>query len=178
MEKPRYIVGVDPDVYKSGVAVLETRTGTFEIIQALNIIEFISLVGGKMLSLALRYGGTSNVVFVIEDSDSTTNWHLPPGTSPRAAAAIGHGAGLCHATQRHLEEIAKSVHFQVILHSPLKKSWMGRDGKITQEEITQFMPGLPKKLNQECRDAALLAWNYAGLPIHIPPGFYAAMRKK
>jgi hypothetical protein len=42
--------------------------------------------------------------------------------------------------------------------------WHGRDGKITQEEIAAFT-GIDGRHNQEERDAALLAWIYAGLPI-------------
>lgn len=97
--------------------------------------------------------------------------------NPRAAAAIGHGSGLCHATQRHIKEWCEHLEFTVVLQHPLKKSWMGRDGKITQDELTQFVPNLPKKMNQECRDAVLLAWNEAGLPIRIPASFYIEHKK-
>jgi hypothetical protein len=51
--------------------------------------------------------------------------------------------------------------------------WKGRDGKITHEElqhlaiITDKTNHITNKTNQEARDAALLAWEYAGLPIRI-----------
>ena len=44
--------------------------------------------------------------------------------------------------------------------------WQGKDGKITQQEIASFT-GITGRNNQEERDAALLAWVYAGLPIKI-----------
>ena len=43
----------------------------------------------------------------------------------------------------------------------------GKDRKISQEEIEQFIPDFPKRSNQEGRDAALLAWDYAGFPIRL-----------
>lgn len=168
MEKPIFIIGIVPDVEKSGVAVLYTETRQFTIIQAASLYEVLVLFAETKKTI--MEGGTA--VIVIEDSDNTSNWHLSSKVSPRAAAAIGHGAGMCHATQRHFEEFAKVCSLEVVKQKPLKKTWMGRDGKITQEEIMQFIPGLPKKMNQECRDAALLAWNEAGLPISIPAGFY------
>jgi len=106
---------------------------------------------------------------IIEDSDSTTNWHLNSNVGPHKAAAIGHGAGLCHATQRHLYEYAVSVGLDVKLQKPLRKCWKGRDGKITQEEITSFMTGFPQRSNQECRDSALIAWVVGNMPIRLHP---------
>jgi hypothetical protein len=49
---------------------------------------------------------------------------------------------------------------------PLKKCWKGRDGKITHEELARFT-GLMGHTNQDGRDAALLAWVRAGLPIRL-----------
>lgn len=45
--------------------------------------------------------------------------------------------------------------------------WSGPDGKITHEELVA-VTGLKKsRSNQEERDAALLAWRLAGLPLRI-----------
>lgn len=49
-----------------------------------------------------------------------------------------------------------------------KSNWHlnGKDGKITHEELASFT-GVKERTNQEGRDAALLAWTYAGLPIRM-----------
>lgn len=174
MNKPKFIIGIDPDVKKSGFAVLDVDAKEIVQVEALSFPDLILMLNRICIDNRLEFGQPklSGVQIVIEDSDDTTNWHLPAGVNTRAAAAIGHNVGLCHATQRHIQEWAVNLGFDVKLTKPLKKEWMGRDGKITQEEIMQFIPGLPKKMNQECRDAALLAWNEAGLPIRIPAGFY------
>ena len=174
MEKPKFIIGIDPDVNKSGFALLNVEAKKITQVEALSFPDLIMTLNGLCFEQRKRFGQRKpfGLLVVIEDSDDTTNWHLPTGVNARAAAAIGHNVGLCHATQRHIKEWAENLDYDIKLIKPLKKEWMGRDGKITQEEIMQFIPGLPKKMNQECRDAALLAWNEAGLPICIPAGFY------
>lgn len=191
-QKPRYIIGIDPDIEKSGYAVVDRLTRTVDIVKAVSFVELMQdlnymkihgyrstkeIADDKMFVLNVNYG-PKTFCLVIEDSDNTTNWHIEGNRmSVRVASAIGHKVGLCHAVGRLIREWAENLGMQVIMQCPLKKEWMGRDGKITQDEIMQFIPGLPKKMNQECRDAALLAWCYANLPIRIPPEFYVAKKQ-
>ena len=57
----------------------------------------------------------------------------------------------------------------VKLIKPLRKIWHGRDKKITHDELCQITKMINvRRTNQEERDAALLAWEHAGLPIRIP----------
>ena len=163
MEKHRYIIGIDPDVEKSGMACLDMETRQVEV---------CAIVFPELLQSLLRYVD-EDVAIVIEDSDMSVNWHYGSADKPGIIAAKGRSVGMCHATTRHIREICDYLGFDVYMQRPLRKMWKGPDGKITQEEIMQFIPGLPKKMNQECRDAALLAWNEAGLPIRIPASFYA-----
>lgn len=68
---------------------------------------------------------------------------------------------------RKIVEMAKHYGLTVDEVKPLRKCWRGREGKITHEELAQFIPGLPKRTTQDIRDAALLAWTYAGFPIKM-----------
>ncbi|MBO4498792.1 MAG: hypothetical protein J5732_00870 [Bacteroidaceae bacterium] len=173
MSKPKYIIGIDPDVEKSGVAFLDVERRCFETVKSMAFPELMMYINSMHVKRELGLPFTKDAVtIVIEDSDSSTNWHLSSKMGVREAAATGRNVGLCNATQRHIKEWCEHLGFTVALQHPLKKSWMGRDGKITQEELMQFVPGLPKRINQECRDACLLAWNYANLPIRIPADFY------
>ena len=61
----------------------------------------------------------------------------------------------------------KVMGIDVIEQRPLKKCWKGPDGKITHDELAYFIPGLPQKTNSEERDALLLMWNEANLPMKI-----------
>ena len=65
-----------------------------------------------------------------------------------------------------LTAILVTIGYEVIEQAPLRKCWKGRDGKITQIELNYFT-GITGRTNQEARDAALIAWNFAGFPIRI-----------
>ena len=169
MSRPRYIIGIDPDVDRTGVALVDREGRRLEYAGALTFADCVKYLDG----IAAMYP-SEDVEVVIEDSDTSTNWHygsilfdkrLAMDQKMRKAAAIGRSAGLCHATARHLREYAESCGLRVVMQRPLKKCWKGKDGKITQVEAAQFMPGLPKRCNQEVRDAALLVWCAAELPI-------------
>jgi hypothetical protein len=109
----------------------------------------------------------TDVVVVVEASWKISyNWHTHRGDSKGTVARKGNDAGRCHEVGRKIVECARYYGLEVVEKLPLKKIWRGRDGKITHEEISAFMP-IGKRSNQEERDAALLAWDYAGLPIRI-----------
>ena len=162
MKNYDYIIGIDPDVEKSGYArlrmydrVVNVETFTFpELISELEDFKFCTL--------------DEKVVVVVEASWITqSNWHLSQWERKQRAAAKGYDVGRNHETGRKIVEMCKHYGFEVVEHIPLRKCWKGKDRKITHEEITQFIPNLPKRTNQEERDAALLAWSFADLPIRI-----------
>lgn len=168
--KFEYVVGIDPDIEKSGVAFLNVNERRFERVQAMTFPELLAYID-KLAALV----GEFRPLLVIEDSDSSTNWHLhkvkASGLSLdrklRIAAAIGRSAGMCHAVIRLLNEYAQARDVDVCMKKPLRKTWRGADGKITHLECAQFMNGLPKRTSQETRDACLLCWVVAGLPIRL-----------
>ena len=58
------------------------------------------------------------------------------------------------------------IPYELIKPLPLKAGgvnlWKGKDGKITAGGLAQQPGG---RTNQEARDAALIAWTWAGLPV-------------
>ena len=165
-----YIIACDPDITRSGVAFLNVKERRFELVQAMTFPELLAYID-KLAALV----GEFRPLLVIEDSDSSTNWHLnkvkASGLSLdrklRTAAAIGRSAGMCHAVIRLLNEYAQARGVDVRMQKPLRKTWRGADGKISHLECAQFMNGLPKRTSQETRDACLLSWVVAGLPIRM-----------
>lgn len=156
--KADIIIGIDPDVNKSGVGVVNSK-GEVEVFS----FTFPELIEHLKLSAKLK---DCTVVVVEASWKISTNWHTGRGDSIRTAARKGKDAGRCHEVGRKIVECAKFYGLEVVEQLPLKKIWKGKDGKITDEEIKAFMP-IQGRTNQEERDAALLAWNYAGLPIRI-----------
>lgn len=156
--KADIVIGIDPDVNKSGVGLVNSK-GSVEVF-AFSFPELIEY-------LRLCTTMASSCVVVVEASwKISTNWHTGRGDSIRTAARKGKDAGRCHEVGRKIVECAQFYGLEVVEKLPLKKIWKGKDGKITHEEIKAFMP-IQGRTNQEERDAALLAWDYAGLPIRI-----------
>ena len=170
MNNPKTILAIDPDIERSGFALLDTQGRTFTMVQTFTISEAVK-------TLDALAAGDDKPLVVIEDSDTSTNWHVqkllasgyPLRRKLNTAAAIGRSAGLCHAIIRVLREYAESVGLEVRMQKPLRKCWKGPNGKITHDECRQFMRNLPTRTNQEMRDAALLCWVVAGLPIKVKP---------
>ena len=156
--KADIVIGIDPDVNKSGVGVVSSK-GSVEVFA----FSFPELIEHLKLSAQLK---DCTVVVVEASWKISTNWHTGRGDSIRTAARKGKDAGRCHEVGRKIVECAQYYGLEVVERLPLKKIWKGKDGKITHEEIKAFMP-IQGRTNQEERDAALLAWDYAGLPIRI-----------
>jgi len=164
MRRNGFVIGIDPDVSKSGVALLDCEAMEFKAVETQS---FADLVDYFSVLATDRYYAHKSVVIVMEDSDLSTNWHVSPRDNKATAAAKGRSVGMCHATARHLKECAEAYGLEVVPIKPLRKCWKGRDGKITHDEAAYFMRGLPRQTNPESRDAALLAWAFADFPIRV-----------
>ena len=163
MIKADVIIGIDPDTDKSGGATLDTATKEVVLFSA----SFPKLLDYLQWIRQMELQGSAKVVVVVEASwKISTNWHTKRGESIRTAARKGKDAGRCHEVGRKIVECAQYYGLEVVEKLPLKKIWKGPDGKITHEEISAFIK-MPSRSNQEQRDAALLAWDYAGFPIRI-----------
>ena len=156
--KADIIIGIDPDVNKSGVGVVSSK-GEVEVFS----FTFPELIEHLKLSSQLK---ECTVVVVEASWKISHNWHARRGDSVRVSAAKGVDQGRCAEVGKKICECARYYGLEVVERLPLKKIWKGKDGKITHEEIKAFMP-IQGRTNQEERDAALLAWDYAGLPIRL-----------
>ena len=164
MSKYDYIVGIDPDTDKSGVVTIYKDKVYCECLEFPRVIEHFLFISRKAKQ------DNETVVIVVEAGWlNETHFHLKTGDSRRVSAAKGNSVGRNHETGRKIIEMAKHYGLEVVEQRPLRKYWKGQDGKITHEELKQFIPELPSRTNQEVRDAALIAWNYAGFPIRIQP---------
>lgn len=161
--KADYIIGIDPDTDKSGIAQVRVAGREVELFSASfpPLLEYLQ----GMADLQKRMG--IKVLVVVEAAwKISTNWHTKRGESVRVSASKGIDQGRCAEVGRKIVECARYYGLDVKEQLPLKKIWKGRDGKITDEEIKAFIP-IKGRTNQETRDAALLAWNEAGFPIRI-----------
>ena len=152
-------IGIDPDVEKNGVALVERKTKKIEVTtltfsELMDYISFIKRVSER---------DSCTYMVVIE-----AGWHLHRGFSIAKAAEVGRATGRNHQTGILIAEMCEYLGVPYVLRKPLRKVWQGKDGKITAKELSVFT-GLRGRTNQEGRDAALLAWCEAGLPIKTSP---------
>ena len=157
------IIAIDPDVEKNGVAYLNCENKNLEI----STLSFPELL--DYLRYVQRCAETTqkHLVVVVEAGYMNKgNWHLNPKDTKAAAAAKGNHAGRNHETARKIVEMCKHWQMEVKEVKPLEKCWKGKDRKITHEELARFT-GVMGRTNREGRDAALLAWVYAGFSIRL-----------
>lgn len=161
--KHQNVIGIDPDIEKSGVGFLEVATRKLEV----STLSFPDLMDYFDHVVATKRETGQSVIVVVEASwMMKSNWHLKFGSRKEYAAATGYKVGQNHQTGKLICEMARAKGLEVLEHAPLRKCWKGKDGKITADELQQIT-GLIGRTNQESRDAALLAWCYANLPMRL-----------
>lgn len=161
VKKLDVIIGIDPDVEKNGVARLNCKSKNLDIttLSFPDLLDYLRCAKrqAEVVGLNLR-------VVVEAGWMNKGNWHLNPKDTKAAAAAKGNHAGRNQETGRKIVEMCRHWQIDVDEVKPLVKFWKGADRKITHEELAYFT-GITGRTNQEGRDAALLAWVYAGFSI-------------
>lgn len=165
MEKGTVIIGIDPDNNESGVgAVYDDKKFLAYKMNFPALIDYLK---------AMNESCRKKVKVVIEGGWlNKSNWHvLNKFMTAVKAAAIGRSTGMNHQTGILIVECCKHYNIPYEIIKPLKKCWKGKDGKITQDEIAYFMSsdGKMPRMNQDQRDALLLAWVCAGYKVKVKP---------
>ena len=166
IQKPHIIIAIDPDAELNGIATLTVNTRKLEL-RSLSFPETLDYL--LYIKRQCEVTNTPYIVVVEAGWLNKGNWHLVKAESHARAAAKGNSVGRNHETGRKLVEMCQ--HWQIphdtqkplILRIKGRNIWKGKDGKITHEELSAFAT-IPTRTNQEERDAALIAWQYANLP--------------
>ena len=159
------VIGIDPDVDKNGVAMLDcnTRTLTITTLTFPQLLDYLQYqkrqaeVQGRNIIVAVEAGWMNQ-----------GNWHLKYRDNRNVAVAKGVHQGRNEQVSRIIGQMCEryELHYEFI--KPLRKTWKGKDAKITHEELAYFT-GIKGHTNQEGRDAALIAWVYAGFAVRVSP---------
>lgn len=158
------VIGIDPDIKGSGVAELNTVARTIKLFN----MDFNAIC--SYFRAVLKDYRTMAQIHIEDSSYTQHNWHISAryGSTARASR-IGYDVGRNHQLCFDIYDYGCSLGLDISRQMPFKKCWSGKDNKITHEEICSFIPITDRVTNQEKRDAALIAWLCAGLPITIPP---------
>ena len=165
----RTFIGIDPDVDGSGVAIIKVNRGIGFNARTSVDVDLQNIQFPELIRFFLSIKDNPNTKVVIEAGwKNHSNWHIPNRCGPRAAAEIGRRTGRNHQIAIDMTAVAESMGLNVIERVPFVKTWHGKDGKITHDEIVQVTGIVQRRTNQEQRDALLLAWVESGLPMVAP----------
>jgi hypothetical protein len=159
--KTTKIIAIDPDVTKSGVAFLDPTDRKLEVMA----LTFPQLIDYLLFAKKKSDESKEPFIVIVEAGWlNHSNWHTNKHDNIRTASMKGTAVGRNHEIGRKIIEVCEYHGIDVLPVRPLHKIWKGVGGKITQEELTQIT-GIIGRTNQDGRDAALLAWVFAELPI-------------
>ena len=166
MKKYDVIIAIDPDVEHSGIAILQPSTKELD---ATRLAFPLAVDYIREQKERCDASGMSLIVVVEAAWMIKGNWHISKTERRARSASKGYDVGRNHETGCKLIEMCNHMGVETFAHVPLRKCWQGADGKITRQELAYFT-GFNKRSNQDERDAALLAWSFAGLPIRVSVG--------
>ncbi|MGL3036255.1 hypothetical protein [Acinetobacter baumannii] len=138
-KEAQIIIGIDPDLEKSGVAIL----GNDLQLKNLTFPETVELFRNEQDSI-------KKVVIEAGWENKKANFRVDGGHSRQVNEQIARRVGMNHATGILLAEIAQALGLAVLLVKPTKS-------KLNADEFNKIT-GWQGRTNQEQRDAGMLIW--------------------
>lgn len=148
MKKTKYVIGIDPDCKKSGLACFKDGK--------LIALDNHSLIMFTEYCRAINKEDNSNITFVIEDGNLISGlYHRNKNQNKSVQHKISERVGANKQRATDLIEIAKYYGITVVRQKPRKGNWA--DKKPMFEKWT----GWNKQSNPETRSAAFFGYMYA-----------------
>ncbi|HAB71517.1 MAG TPA: hypothetical protein DCE34_11750 [Acinetobacter nosocomialis] len=145
-KEAQIIIGIDPDLEKSGVAIL----GNDLQLKNLTFPETVELFRNEQDSI-------KKVVIEAGWKNKKANFRVGGGHSRQVNEQIARRIGMNHATGILLAEIAQALGLAVLLVKPTKS-------KLNADEFNKIT-GWQGRTNQEQRDAGMLIWGMNGMKV-------------
>lgn len=140
------IIGIDPDLTKSGVAVAEGG----------NLSQLLALSFPELLEFAKQQ---ESAVFVIEDVEHDKTTYHRASTNTRQHARIAQNVGQVKGVVRVLIECLESMGREVIKIKPLSGPVKYRAKR--EADYFNQITGWQGRTNADMRDAGLIALAYS-----------------
>ena len=141
----RLVVGIDPDLVKSGVAIVEQ--GALTKLYALTFHEIVTSLASE-----LKHEGA---IVIIEDVEADSTTYHRAKTNARQHARIAQNVGQVKGVKRVLVECLLAQGINVVQVKPLRGPVKNRAKK--DAEYFNKVTGWTGRTNEDKRDAAMLA---------------------
>ncbi|MGQ1234088.1 hypothetical protein ACT43E_08155 [Acinetobacter baumannii] len=143
-KEAQIIIGIDPDLEKSGVAVLKDGLLRLDNMRFYDLTQYFEVNKDQIKKVVIEAGWLNK----------KSNLHGRIGQSKRAGERIAKNVGENHATGKLIAEMAQSFGLPIVLVKPTKT-------KLNAEQFSKIT-GWQGRTNQEQRDAGMLIWGMSG----------------
>lgn len=132
----KLLIGIDPDVDKSGVAFLNDNKLKLQNLTFFELFDFLKFYKEREVK---------PIVYVEKGSLNKSNWHSKANKSSQWNAGIGSSLGRNFETANKIIEMCNYLNLQVVEVKPTKKKM--------DSDMFKKITGINKRTNQEQRDA-------------------------
>jgi hypothetical protein len=146
------IIAIDPDVTKSGVAVLDVTSKN---------LSTYAMSFPILIDFIYSFPDKESIRFAVEAGwlNRKSNFH---GYYGNRGERIAKDVGANHETGKKIVEMCEHKGYFISLVKPLEKRWKGPRGKITHSELESVLKRRKialnkKRTNQDERDSILIA---------------------
>lgn len=137
------LIGIDPDVDKSGVAALISGTKEFVCLECLSFFDLMDY-----FSAYKSIYDNQITVYIESGWLNKSNWHTRRNSSISEAAQIGLRTGANHEVGRKIVEMCEYLGIKYVLVKPISS-------KVNAKTFASIT-GYKKQTNPEKRDAGIL----------------------
>lgn len=137
----KMLIGIDPDVDKSGVAIMESGKLTLKNLTMFELFDELTFI--KSLDVNVK-------IYIEAGWLNKTNWHTSGKMNIATVAQIGARTGANHETGRKIAEMCEYLKIDYELVRPTQSKVKA----IFFKQLTKYQG----RTNQEQRDAAMLIW--------------------
>lgn len=137
----KILIGIDPDVDKSGVAIMESGKLTLKNLTMFELFDELTFI--KSLDVNVK-------IYIEAGWLNKTNWHTSGKMNIATVAQIGARTGANHETGRKIAEMCEYLKIDYELVRPTQSKVKA----IFFKQLTKYQG----RTNQEQRDAAMLIW--------------------
>lgn len=151
------IIAIVPNIKECGVAYLKTTTKQLEATSLTFPLLLDYLFHVKLVNEDLKES-----LIVVVKMESLNRQKILKGNNLNPKIADAFNAGQIYETCMKIIEVCKYCCIKIVQYNTYGNSYDGENGGISHEELYK-LTGIVGITNQTSRDAALLAWKYAGL---------------